>query len=100
MAVSLKTSSRSRSQASECDRVRSAKLRPSGFCIASYSNSDVPMSNSLNMAFSASDDEAKAEVPTNERSDIDLVRLQNQPLCKRDADANVPDRRRTGLPGC
>ncbi|KAG2801295.1 hypothetical protein PC111_g19602 [Phytophthora cactorum] len=54
----------------------------------------------LNMAFSASDDEAKAEVPTNERSDIDLVRLQNQPLRKRDADANVPDRRRTDLPGC
>ncbi|KAG2787805.1 hypothetical protein PC116_g22315 [Phytophthora cactorum] len=52
------------------------------------------------MAFSASDDEAKAEVPTNERSDIDLVRLQNQPLRKRDADANVPDRRRTDLPGC
>eukprot|EP00644_Phytophthora_capsici_P014397 jgi/Phyca11/99312/e_gw1.3.722.1 len=47
--------------------------------------------NTLDLVFSDSEDETKTDVPPPQQADIDLVRLQNRPLRKRNRDTEDQD---------
>ncbi|KAG1709439.1 hypothetical protein DVH05_020094 [Phytophthora capsici] len=55
--------------------------------VPTNASANAPETSTLDLVFSDSDDETKTDVPPTQQADIDLVRLQNRPLRKRNRDA-------------